>query len=74
MTSLGADLLIKASLDGVDKALQVKPDSVLVISDAKGAALFREFEGRRLAQVTVDSLHRQWIRSHIRISQNRSAP
>jgi hypothetical protein len=43
-------------------------------SDAKGAALFREFEGRRLAQVTVDSLHREWIRSHIRISQNRSAP
>ena len=38
MTSLGADLLLKAPLDSVDKALQARPQSVLVISDPKGAA------------------------------------
>ncbi|MBK6293295.1 MAG: ABC transporter substrate-binding protein [Rhodoferax sp.] len=38
MTSLGADLLLKAPLGSVDKALQVQPQSVLVISDPKGAA------------------------------------
>lgn len=38
MTSLGADLLLKATLDSVDKALQARPQSVLVISDPKGAA------------------------------------
>lgn len=38
MTSLGADLLLKAPLDGVDKALGVRPQSILVISDPQGAA------------------------------------
>ncbi len=38
MTSLGADLLLKAPLASVDKALQARPQSVLVISDPKGAA------------------------------------
>ena len=38
MTSLGANLLIKAPLESLDKALAVKPQSVLVISDPKGAA------------------------------------
>lgn len=38
MTSLGADLLLKAPLESVDQALQARPQSVLVISDPKGAA------------------------------------
>ncbi len=38
MTSLGANLLIKVSPDALDKAIVVKPQSVLVISDPKGAA------------------------------------
>lgn len=38
MTSLGADLLLKAPLEQVEKALQVRPQSVLVVSDPKGAA------------------------------------
>lgn len=37
MTSLGANLLIKTPLEGLDKALAAKPQSVLVISDPKGA-------------------------------------
>lgn len=38
MTSLGANLLIKASFDGLDKTITAKPQSVLVISDPKVAA------------------------------------
>jgi branched-chain amino acid transport system substrate-binding protein len=38
MNSLGANLLIKASFEGIDKTIAVKPQSVLVISDPKGAA------------------------------------
>lgn len=38
MTGLGANLLIKTPIENVDKALQAKPESVLVISDPKGAA------------------------------------
>jgi branched-chain amino acid transport system substrate-binding protein len=38
MTSLGANLLIKTPIENIDKALQTKPESVLVISDPKGAA------------------------------------
>lgn len=38
MTSLGANLLIKAPIEQVEKALQTKPESFLVISDPKGAA------------------------------------
>ncbi len=38
MTGQGADLLLKAPLEGVDKAIAVHPQSVLVISDPKGAA------------------------------------
>ncbi len=42
MTSLGANLLVKSPLEAgdkaVEKALAVKPESVLVISDAKRAA------------------------------------
>lgn len=38
MTSLGANLLIKTPIENIDKALQAKPESVLVISDPKGAA------------------------------------
>ena len=38
MTGLGANLLIKTPIESVDKALQTKPESVLVISDPKGAA------------------------------------
>ena len=39
MTSLGANLLIKTPLEGVDKAIATKPQSVLVISEPKGAAM-----------------------------------
>jgi branched-chain amino acid transport system substrate-binding protein len=38
MTSLGANLLAKLPLAQVDKALAARPESVLVISDARGAA------------------------------------
>lgn len=38
MTSLGANLLIKTTLDGLDKAVASKPQSVLLISEPKGAA------------------------------------
>lgn len=38
MTSLGANLLIKTPIENAEKALQTKPDCVLVISDPKGAA------------------------------------
>lgn len=38
MTSMGANLLIKTSLENVDKALLTKPESVLVISDPTSAA------------------------------------
>lgn len=38
MTSLGANLVIKASFDGIDKTIAAKPQSVLVISDPKVAA------------------------------------
>lgn len=38
MTGLGANLLIKAPIENIDKALQAKPESILVISDPKGAA------------------------------------
>lgn len=38
MTSLGANLLLKAPLDAVDKALQMQAQSALVISDPLGAA------------------------------------
>lgn len=38
MTSLGANLVVKAPLEGVDKALAARPESVLLISDARGAA------------------------------------
>ena len=38
MTSLGANLVIKASFDAIEKTIAVKPQSVLVISDPKGAA------------------------------------
>jgi branched-chain amino acid transport system substrate-binding protein len=38
MTSLGANLLIKAPIEGVDKAIATKPQSVLLISEPKGAA------------------------------------
>jgi branched-chain amino acid transport system substrate-binding protein len=38
MTSIGANLLVKTPLDGLDKALAAKPQSVLVISEPKGAA------------------------------------
>ena len=39
MTSLGANLLAKVPLEGVDKAIAAKPESVLIISDFKGAAV-----------------------------------
>lgn len=39
MTSLGANLVFKAPLDGVDKAVAASPQSVLVISEPKGAAV-----------------------------------
>ena len=38
MTSLGANLLIKTPIESLDKAIAAKPQSVLVISDPKGAA------------------------------------
>ena len=38
MTSLGANLVIKASFDAIEKTIAAKPQSVLVISDPKGAA------------------------------------
>jgi ABC-type branched-subunit amino acid transport system substrate-binding protein len=38
MTGMGANLLIKTSLENVEKALLTKPESVLVISDPNGAA------------------------------------
>ncbi len=38
MTGLGANLLIKTPIEGLDKAVAAKPQSVLVISDPKGAA------------------------------------
>ena len=38
MTSMGANLVLKTPIDGVDKAIAAKPQSVLVISDPKGAA------------------------------------
>ena len=38
MTSLGANLVLKATIEGVDKAVAAKPQSVLVISEPKGAA------------------------------------
>ncbi len=38
MPSLGANLVIKAPLDSVDKAMAARPESVLLISDARGAA------------------------------------
>lgn len=38
MTGSGANLLAKLPIDQVDKALAVKPESVLVISDSSGAA------------------------------------
>ncbi len=39
MTSLGANLLVKAPIDAVDKALAPKPESVLVIGDPQRAAV-----------------------------------
>ncbi|MCJ0764867.1 ABC transporter substrate-binding protein [Variovorax terrae] len=39
MTSLGANLLVKAPIEAVDKALAARPESVLVISDPRGAAV-----------------------------------
>lgn len=38
MTSLGANLLLKTTLENADKVTAVKAESVLVISDPKGAA------------------------------------
>ena len=38
MTSLGANLLVKTPLDGIDKAVASKPQSMLVISEPTGAA------------------------------------
>lgn len=38
MTSLGANLLVKASIEAVDKSLASRPESVLVIGDATRAA------------------------------------
>lgn len=37
MGGLGANVLIKTPIENVEKALQTKPESVLVISDPKGA-------------------------------------
>ncbi len=39
MTGLGANLLIKTPIENIEKALQAKPESVLAISDPKGAAI-----------------------------------
>ena len=38
MTSMGANLMLKTPLDGLDKAVAIKPQSILVISEPKGAA------------------------------------
>lgn len=38
MTSLGANLVLKTPIDGVEKAVAAKPQSVLIISEPKGAA------------------------------------
>ena len=38
MTGLGANLVIKTPMESLDKAVAAKPQSVLVISDPKGAA------------------------------------
>ena len=38
MTSLGANLVAKANTSAIDKAMAAKPESVLVISDFRGAA------------------------------------
>ena len=38
MTGLGANIVVKAPIENVERALQAKPESVLVISDPKGAA------------------------------------
>ena len=44
---LGADLLLKTPLESVDKALAARPESVLVISDPKGAAVaIRDLRGK----------------------------
>ena len=39
MSGLGANLLIKTPLEGLDKAIATKPQSVLLISEPKGAAV-----------------------------------
>ena len=39
LTSLGANLVLKAPVEGVDKAVAAKPQSVLLISEPKGAAI-----------------------------------
>lgn len=47
MTSLGANLLVKTPLDGIDKAVASKPQSMLVISEPTGAAAaIRELRGK----------------------------
>lgn len=47
MTSLGANLLVKAPIEAVDKALAIKPESVLVISDPQRAAqAIRQLRGK----------------------------
>jgi len=47
MTGLGANLLVKAPLEAVDKALAPKPESILVIGDPKRAAqAVRDLRGK----------------------------
>jgi ABC-type branched-subunit amino acid transport system substrate-binding protein len=47
MTSMGANLLLKAPLESTDKALAVKAESVLLISAPKGAAIaIRDLRGK----------------------------
>lgn len=47
MTSLGANLLVKAPLEAVDKALATKPESVLVIGEPRRAAqAVRDLRGK----------------------------
>lgn len=47
MTGLGANLLVKTPLDGIDKAVASKPQSMLVISEPTGAAAaIRELRGK----------------------------
>jgi branched-chain amino acid transport system substrate-binding protein len=47
MTGLGANLLLKAPIEAIDKALAAKAESVLVISDPRGAATaIRELRSR----------------------------